>query len=60
MRSDREHPESGNEAQIPQGAAVYALVARQPIYDPAMTVVAYELLYRGSAAATKAEVVDGR
>jgi EAL and modified HD-GYP domain-containing signal transduction protein len=37
-----------------------ALVARQGIYDRALTVVAYELLYRRSAEAMNAEVLDGR
>jgi c-di-GMP phosphodiesterase len=35
-----------------------ALVARQPIYNTGMAVVAYELLYRGSMQAQKAEVED--
>jgi EAL and modified HD-GYP domain-containing signal transduction protein len=37
-----------------------ALVARQPVYDVAMTVVAYELLYRESASALTAMVTDAR
>lgn len=37
-----------------------ALVARQAIYSPSKEVVAYELLYRRSASASKAEVIDGR
>ena len=37
-----------------------ALVGRQPVYDTAMTVVAYELLYRESASALKAMVTDAR
>jgi c-di-GMP-related signal transduction protein len=37
-----------------------ALVARQPIYDDAMAVCAYELLYRGSKSALKAMVTDAR
>jgi EAL and modified HD-GYP domain-containing signal transduction protein len=37
-----------------------ALVARQAIYGPTKDVVAYELLYRRSAGADKAEVIDGR
>jgi EAL and modified HD-GYP domain-containing signal transduction protein len=36
----------------------FALVARQPIYNPGMAVIAYELLYRKSANASKAEVTD--
>jgi len=37
-----------------------ALVARQPVYDAAMTVIAYELLYRESPTAVKANVFDPR
>jgi len=37
-----------------------ALVARQPIYDDAMTVTSYELLFRGSPHAMKALVTDAR
>ena len=35
-------------------------VARQPIYDSAMAVMAYELLYRPSPSATKAQITDPR
>src|SRR4051794_4584774 len=35
-----------------------AFVARQPIYDAGMAIVAYELLFRKSALATGAEVTD--
>ncbi|MEA3183203.1 MAG: hypothetical protein QOI59_6726 [Gammaproteobacteria bacterium] len=35
-------------------------VARQPIYDSAMAVMAFELLYRPSPSATKARVTDPR
>jgi EAL and modified HD-GYP domain-containing signal transduction protein len=41
----------------PEAAAL--LVARQGVYDRAKTVIAYELLYRRSAAAQTAEIVDG-
>jgi c-di-GMP phosphodiesterase len=41
-------------------AEALALVARQPIYDQAMAVTAYELLYRESASSLKAMVIDGR
>jgi len=34
------------------------LVARQPIYDPSMAVVAYELLYRASPSSRAAQVAD--
>ena len=37
-----------------------ALVARQPIYDTGMAVVGYELLYRSSAQAQRAEIADAR
>src|SRR6201992_428436 len=35
-------------------------VARQPIYDSAMAVMAFELLYRPSPTATKARITDPR
>ncbi|HWM71199.1 MAG TPA: HDOD domain-containing protein [Steroidobacteraceae bacterium] len=35
-------------------------VARQPIYDCAMAVMAFELLYRPSSSATKARITDPR
>jgi len=35
-------------------------VARQPIYDSAMAVMAFELLYRPSLAATRAKITDPR
>ena len=37
-----------------------AMVARQPVYDAGMAVVAYELLYREAASALKAMVTDTR
>src|SRR5258707_1198666 len=37
---------------------VEVFVARQPIYDAAMAVVAYELLYRRSPRASTAEITD--
>lgn len=40
--------------------AEQALVARQAIYDASKDVIAYELLYRRSEGASKAEVIDGR
>jgi c-di-GMP phosphodiesterase len=39
-------------------AQVEVFVARQPIYDAAMAVIAYELLYRHSPRSTKAEITD--
>ncbi len=52
-----------NAQQDPAPAAtsmppVEVFVARQPIYDAAMAVVAYELLYRHSPRSTKAEITD--
>jgi c-di-GMP phosphodiesterase len=52
-----------NAQQDPDPAAtatppVEVFVARQPIYDAAMAVVAYELLYRHSPRSTKAEITD--
>ena len=46
--------------QAKDPAEALALVARQPIYDDAMTITAYELLYRGSPSAQKAMVTDAR
>jgi EAL and modified HD-GYP domain-containing signal transduction protein len=37
---------------------VEVFVARQPIYDAAMAVIAYELLYRHSPRTNKAEITD--
>ena len=39
-------------------AQVEVFVARQPIYDAAMAVVAYELLYRHSPRSTQAEITE--
>jgi len=39
-------------------AQVEVFVARQPIYDAAMAVTAYELLYRHSPKSTTAEITD--
>ena len=41
-------------------AQTEVFVARQPIYDGAMAVVAFELLYRHSPGSTKAEITDPR
>src|SRR5688572_20878285 len=46
--------------EAPAKPADQALVARQAIYGPTKDVVAYELLYRRSEGASKAEVIDGR
>jgi c-di-GMP phosphodiesterase len=50
---------AGTEANA-SAADALAMVARQPVYDAAMTVIAYELLYRESASALKAMVTDAR
>ena len=47
-------PESVGAAPIP----TEVFVARQPIYDSAMAVTAYELLYRPSPHATRADVTN--
>jgi c-di-GMP phosphodiesterase len=44
--------------QPPTGTDVF--VARQPIYDAAMAVMAFELLYRHSPSADKARIIDPR
>ena len=41
------------------GGPEQLLVARQALYDRSKTVISYELLYRRSEHASKAEVVDG-
>jgi EAL and modified HD-GYP domain-containing signal transduction protein len=50
----QQHPDFSVTAQ-PQNEV---FVARQPIYDAAMAVAAYELLYRRSPRASKAEITD--
>jgi EAL and modified HD-GYP domain-containing signal transduction protein len=42
------------------GTQTDVFVARQPIYDSAMAVMAFELLYRPSPSETKARVTDAR
>jgi EAL and modified HD-GYP domain-containing signal transduction protein len=42
------------------GTQTDVFVARQPIYDSAMAVMAFELLYRPSSSETKARIVDPR
>jgi EAL and modified HD-GYP domain-containing signal transduction protein len=54
---------SSQSAKVSDGGGstdALALVARQPIYDRALAVTAYELLYRESASSLKAMVIDGR
>lgn len=42
------------------GTQTDVFVARQPIYDSAMAVIAFELLYRPSPSETKARIIDPR
>jgi EAL and modified HD-GYP domain-containing signal transduction protein len=42
------------------GAQTDVFVARQPIYDSAMAVMAFELLYRPSPCETQARIIDPR
>jgi EAL and modified HD-GYP domain-containing signal transduction protein len=44
----------------PPGTQTDVFVARQPIYDSAMAVMAFELLYRPSPSETKARIIDPR
>ena len=46
------------DTEVSPPAQPEVFVARQPIYDGAMAVVAYELLYRHSPTSTKAEITD--
>jgi len=50
----REHAESAPRVS----PRMEVFVARQPIYDSAMATIAYELLYRRSPVAVRAEVTD--
>jgi c-di-GMP phosphodiesterase len=45
---------------FPPATTTDVFVARQPIYDSAMAVMAFELLYRHSPSATKARITDPR
>lgn len=61
MTADKSNEPGGQPGGQTKGAAdALAMVARQPVYDPAMTVVAYELLYRESTSALNAMVTDSR
>jgi EAL and modified HD-GYP domain-containing signal transduction protein len=64
MALDTHRSKSGESATPPPprspGPDTVALVARQAIYNDAMAVTAYELLYRESASALKAMVTDAR
>lgn len=61
MSSDQSDTSALWAAQAAKGASeALAMVARQPLYDAGMAVVAYELLYRESASALKAMVTDAR
>jgi len=48
------------DAPATPGTQTDVFVARQPIYDSAMAVMAFELLYRPSSSETKARIVDPR
>jgi EAL and modified HD-GYP domain-containing signal transduction protein len=48
------------DAPAPPGTQTDVFVARQPIYDSAMAVMAFELLYRPSPKETKARIIDPR
>ena len=58
--SDRAQAGTTAGSQVEANANALALVARQPIYDAGLAVVAYELLYRRAASAANADVIDGR
>src|SRR5687767_5803105 len=65
MSTEKSDPNAAWAAQmaphVAKGASeALAMVARQPVYDSGMAVVAYELLYRESASALKAMVTDAR
>lgn len=63
MALDSQRSKSRDSTAAPPGspgADAVALVARQAIYNDAMAVTAYELLYRESASALKAMVTDAR
>lgn len=47
------------DARAADSDAPLICVARQPIFDAAYNVIAYELLYRGSPGAAKVQMVDG-
>jgi len=57
---DERAGKNGATSPPPPAADALALVARQPVYDSAMTVVAYELLYREAGHALKSMVTDAR
>lgn len=48
-----------DEAPAEQDQAALICVARQPIFDAQCVITAYELLYRGSPGAIKAQMIDG-
>jgi c-di-GMP phosphodiesterase len=55
QKNAQQEPDPVATAAAPQ---VEVFVARQPIYDAAMAVISYELLYRHSPRSTKAEITD--
>lgn len=61
MSTEKSDPNGPWATQIAKGGSeALAMVARQPVYDSGMAVIAYELLYRESASALKAMVTDTR
>lgn len=62
MSSDKNDPNANAPAaHAAKGASEpLAMVARQPVYDAGMAVIAYELLYRESASALRSLVTDAR
>lgn len=58
MTTIEDRRRTGNPAT--PGTQTDVFVARQPIYDSAMAVMAFELLYRPSPSETKARIIDPR
>ena len=58
--SDGKRQHLGRQPIARADAEVFALVARQPVYDSAMAVTAYELLYRESPVTARATIADAR
>ena len=54
-----QHEPTRQDAPDSDDHAPLICVARQPIFDAACNITAYELLYRGSPGAIKAQMVDG-
>ena len=56
--SENDSPPSKNMSAAPSPDAGFAFIARQPIYDASMAVVAFELLYKQTPSATQSEPFD--